>query len=249
MAPILSMAFLGSALSSTLIYIWSRKNPDTLLSFLGLVVFKAPYLPWVLLCFSLVMHGTVPKDEMCGIVVGHSTYTHPLHVRRELTWASLVLLQRRLPTPSSRPQPSRPTRMVATLLRWPTPTSRNYRRHTHRPTRQCKRRPRGTYTTTSSNQLASSLYLLLAFGDTSNAFEIPLPITIPVRPFQSTVMSCNAFSTYIHVRYDTHIIRAQRTLSSPPLAGSSSFRPIVLDCQLLHLARILAFGQAPAYSS
>jgi hypothetical protein len=79
MAPILSMAFLGSALSSTLIYIWSRKNPDTLLSFLGLVVFKAPYLPWVLLCFSLVMHGTVPKDEMCGIVVGHSTYAHSLY--------------------------------------------------------------------------------------------------------------------------------------------------------------------------
>jgi Derlin-2/3 len=75
MAPILSMAFLGSALSSTLIYIWSRKNPDTLLSFLGLVVFKAPYLPWVLLCFSLIMHGTVPKDEMCGIVVGHSAYS------------------------------------------------------------------------------------------------------------------------------------------------------------------------------
>jgi Derlin-2/3 len=68
------MAFLGSALSSTLIYIWSRKNPDTLLSFLGLLVFKAPYLPWVLLCFSLIMHGTVPKDEMCGIVVGHSRY-------------------------------------------------------------------------------------------------------------------------------------------------------------------------------
>lgn len=68
------MAFLGSALSSTLIYIWSRKNPDTMLSFLGLLVFKAPYLPWVLLAFSLVMHGTVPKDEMCGIVVGHSAF-------------------------------------------------------------------------------------------------------------------------------------------------------------------------------
>jgi Derlin-2/3 len=73
-APIFSMPFLGSALSSTLIYIWSRKNPDTLLSFLGLLVFKAPYLPWVLLGFSLMMHGTVPKDEMCGIVVGHSRF-------------------------------------------------------------------------------------------------------------------------------------------------------------------------------
>lgn len=74
---------MGSALSSTLIYIWSRKNPDTMLSFLGLLVFKAPYLPWVLLAFSLVMHGTVPKDEMCGIVVGHST--SPSHCTRNLT--------------------------------------------------------------------------------------------------------------------------------------------------------------------
>lgn len=72
-APIFSMEFLGFALSSTLTYIWSRKNPDALLSFLGLLVFKAPYLPWVLLCFSLVLYGTVPKDDMCGIVVGHST--------------------------------------------------------------------------------------------------------------------------------------------------------------------------------
>jgi Derlin-2/3 len=92
------MAFLGSALSSTLIYIWSRKNPDTLLSFLGLLVFKAPYLPWVLLCFSLIMHGTVPKDEMCGIVVGHSGYPSYLSSNSVLTLSSLVLLQRYLPT-------------------------------------------------------------------------------------------------------------------------------------------------------
>lgn len=77
-APVFSMAFLGSALSSTLVYIWSRKNPDTRLSFLGLVVFRAPYLPWVLLAFSFVLHGVIPKDELCGIVVGHSKSRVPL---------------------------------------------------------------------------------------------------------------------------------------------------------------------------
>jgi|TARA_R110002003_G_scaffold2545_2_gene24436 Derlin-2/3 len=87
------MAFLGSALSSTLIYIWSRKNPDTMLSFLGLLVFKAPYLPWVLLIFSIIMHGTVPKDEMCGIVVGHSESVEETAAVLELTQDSLVLLQ------------------------------------------------------------------------------------------------------------------------------------------------------------
>ena len=71
-SPILSIPFLGPALSSTLVYIWSRRNPDTRLSFLGLLVFTAPYLPLVLMAFSLVIHSTVPKDEICGIVVGHS---------------------------------------------------------------------------------------------------------------------------------------------------------------------------------
>jgi Derlin-2/3 len=71
LSPILSMPFLGSALSNSLVYIWSRRNKDTRLSFLGLLVFTAPYLPWVLMAFSLVIHSTIPKDEICGAVVGH----------------------------------------------------------------------------------------------------------------------------------------------------------------------------------
>ena len=68
------MPFLGSALSSTLVYIWARRNPDTRLSFLGLLVFTAPYLPWVLMAFSLLLHNTIPKDEICGVAVGHVWY-------------------------------------------------------------------------------------------------------------------------------------------------------------------------------
>ena len=74
LAPMMSMPFLGHALSSVLVYIWSRRNPETRLSFLGLVVFKAPFLPWVLIGFSLLMHGSMPKDEICGIIVGHIYY-------------------------------------------------------------------------------------------------------------------------------------------------------------------------------
>lgn len=74
LSPFLSLPFLGTALSSSLVYIWSRRNPETRLSFLGILVFTAPYLPWVLIAFSLVVHGTVPKDEMCGVVVGHIWY-------------------------------------------------------------------------------------------------------------------------------------------------------------------------------
>jgi len=74
-APLSNQAFLGTTLSSTLVYIWSRRNPDTRLSFLGLLTFKAPWLPWVLIAFNVVLHGHWPKDELCGIVVGHGKYT------------------------------------------------------------------------------------------------------------------------------------------------------------------------------
>jgi Derlin-2/3 len=65
------MPFLGQALSSVLVYIWSRRNPDTRMSFLGLMTFRAPWLPLVLMAFSFAVHGMVPKDEICGLAVGH----------------------------------------------------------------------------------------------------------------------------------------------------------------------------------
>ncbi|GAB1733512.1 putative membrane protein [Hortaea werneckii] len=73
-APLFNQGFLGTTLSSTLVYIWSRRNPDTRLSFLGLLTFKAPWLPWVLIGFNVVLHGHWPKDEVCGIIVGHIWY-------------------------------------------------------------------------------------------------------------------------------------------------------------------------------
>ena len=71
-APLFSIAFLGTALSSVLVYIWSRRNPDTHLSLLGLMTFRAPWLPLVLMAFPFAVHNSVPKDEICGLVVGHS---------------------------------------------------------------------------------------------------------------------------------------------------------------------------------
>ena len=82
LSPLLSMPFLGSALSSTLVYIWARRNPETRLSFLGLLVFTAPYLPWVLMAFSLLLHSTVPKDEICGVIVGHGESICQVLVRK-----------------------------------------------------------------------------------------------------------------------------------------------------------------------
>jgi Derlin-2/3 len=57
-----------------MVYIWARRNPYTRLNFLGLVVFTAPHLPYVLLCFSLLLGGQVPVGDMLGILVGHIYY-------------------------------------------------------------------------------------------------------------------------------------------------------------------------------
>jgi Derlin-2/3 len=73
LGALLHLQFLGSSLSSTLMYVWGRRNPDAVLSFLGLFTFRAPFLPWVLMAFNVMLNGHVPKDEICGVVVGHST--------------------------------------------------------------------------------------------------------------------------------------------------------------------------------
>lgn len=67
------MPFLGSPLAFTMVYIWARRNTYVRLNFLGLVVFSAPHLPWVLLCFSLALGGH-PTGDILGIVVGHIYY-------------------------------------------------------------------------------------------------------------------------------------------------------------------------------
>ncbi len=44
------------------------------MSFLGLITFNAPYLPWTLLGFSILIHGVIPYADMLGFVVGHLYY-------------------------------------------------------------------------------------------------------------------------------------------------------------------------------
>ncbi|KAI5803179.1 Derlin [Geopyxis carbonaria] len=74
LSPLTSMPFLGSPLSFSLVYIWAQRNPSVRLSFLGLFVFSAPYLPWVLLGFSFVLNNHLPKEDLQGIIVGHIYY-------------------------------------------------------------------------------------------------------------------------------------------------------------------------------
>lgn len=69
-ALFVNLVFLGSAFTIMLVYVWSRRNPYVRMNFFGLMNFQAPYLPWVLLGFSLLLGNSVIVDLM-GIAVGH----------------------------------------------------------------------------------------------------------------------------------------------------------------------------------
>ena len=45
-----------------LVYVWARRNPFVRMNFFGLLTFQAPYLPYVLLGFSLLLGNSVSVD-------------------------------------------------------------------------------------------------------------------------------------------------------------------------------------------
>ena len=70
-ALFINMVFLGQAFTIMLVYVWSRRNPYVSMSFFGLLTFQAPYLPWVLFAFSLLLGNSVIVDilgmhVLCG---------------------------------------------------------------------------------------------------------------------------------------------------------------------------------------
>ena len=69
-APFVNIQFLGTSLTFMMVYVWGRRHQHVQMSFLGLFNFTAPYLPWVLLIFS-VMLGSSPLVDLLGMVVGH----------------------------------------------------------------------------------------------------------------------------------------------------------------------------------
>ncbi|EEB10041.1 Derlin-2, putative [Pediculus humanus corporis] len=70
---IMMFLFGGVTLTIMLVYVWSRRNPVVRMNFFGLINFQAPYLPWVLLGFSVLVGNAFWVDVM-GMVVGHMYY-------------------------------------------------------------------------------------------------------------------------------------------------------------------------------
>lgn len=69
------LKFLGHPLAFMMVYIWARwpENSHIRMNILGFFNFNAPYLPWVLLLFSLVIGNPIESD-LLGIIVGHIYY-------------------------------------------------------------------------------------------------------------------------------------------------------------------------------
>ena len=49
------------------VYVWGRRNPFIRMNFFGLMNFQAPYLPWVLCGFSVLLGGS-PTVDIMGII-------------------------------------------------------------------------------------------------------------------------------------------------------------------------------------
>ncbi|XP_050351271.1 derlin-2 [Nymphalis io] len=65
-----NLLFLGQAFTIMIVYIWSRRNIYVRMNFFGLMNFQAPYLPWVLLGFSVLLGNAISVD-LVGMAIGH----------------------------------------------------------------------------------------------------------------------------------------------------------------------------------
>jgi Derlin-2/3 len=70
----ISIPFLSSPLTFMLVYVWSRRNPAVRMNLLGVFTFNAPYLPWVLLGFTVLLNNVFPGGDLLGMAVAHVYY-------------------------------------------------------------------------------------------------------------------------------------------------------------------------------
>jgi len=65
--------FLLEPMVLSVLYVWCQFNKDRVVSFWFGMVFKALYLPWILVAFNMILRGG-GINELLGILVGHTYY-------------------------------------------------------------------------------------------------------------------------------------------------------------------------------
>lgn len=70
-ATLLGMSKLSSALSTYIIYIWSKRNPQIIVQYMGIFSIPAYYIPWIMFIFSSISEKGLPLNDLVGVVAGH----------------------------------------------------------------------------------------------------------------------------------------------------------------------------------
>lgn len=107
LSPLSPSPFLSSPLSFTLVYLWSRLNPNVRLSLFGIITITAPYLPFALCLFSWALSGGTdpgsgPRQgwglgiimgDAMGLIAGHFWYFFTEVWRRERASGGVNLIK------------------------------------------------------------------------------------------------------------------------------------------------------------
>ena len=72
-AYVLGLQFLSHCISTMMLYIWARKNPNIPFSFFNVINFRCCFLP-IFFLLLVLLSGYDPTMEILGNVVGHIYY-------------------------------------------------------------------------------------------------------------------------------------------------------------------------------
>lgn len=71
---LVTMPFMGSGLVFGLLYVWSKKDSDSVVPFWGGFMVKGFQFPFVLMGFRILLGGNI-IDDLMGLLAGHLYYT------------------------------------------------------------------------------------------------------------------------------------------------------------------------------
>lgn len=69
-----------------LVYVWSRRNPYVRMNFFGLLIFQAPFLPWVLMGFSLLLGNSIIVDLLGKELFNHKDLVLLVFYMKQGAW-------------------------------------------------------------------------------------------------------------------------------------------------------------------
>lgn len=73
LSPFFGVVYLSHGLCFAMMYYWGRKRKNVMIQFIGIITFRAPYLPWVYLFFSVLLESEF-KNDLIGILAGHTIF-------------------------------------------------------------------------------------------------------------------------------------------------------------------------------